>query len=782
MPTVEVDTSAGAERHKMDSTSLTHTVLENITNLDESLYDEPQQLHSESSGFPRTPSPRKQVDADLHPLRSNPVTSSPEEESARESLDLSRRGIHIPTRTSSTRKAFSSKRRFLRSTSTPVQSIRSHSIKTTPRSFSGANSSTDSFVSYETVTPTFSRTTQRLSPQPNLVSSPVTDRLDPLLEDDPSSFDLVPPENRRSHRRETALDALAERLFSKLHLEAIFRDTSSLAPFTSFITNSRPNSIPILLYYLDALKALRAINYANAIAETLEPLDDYEFTQHPPRPTVNAVLEDKARQAFDVLVRDELPAYIAHVFSQVVSDSIQKRVAGQSPAVLQECGEGLAEVFCISDPSREDNPIIFASQEFHRTTQYGASFALGRNCRFLQGPKTSLHSAARLRRAVSEGKDITELLLNYRRDGTPFMNLLTISPLLDSHGQLRYWLGAQVDVSGLVKNATGLDTFEELLKRGHGERAVTYDETKDEFRELSEMFNEAEVETLRKFGSSKHREVLKHGGEEATTSILKHSAMLCDIRRRDGRSPVAPGPPSEGGPYKHYLIIRPTSTHRILFASPSLRPPTPTSNSLPQTPFLDHVGGSTRVRNALAEALMDGTRGVTAKIRWLAWAGDEEGRSMWIHCTPLFGENGAVGCWIVVLVDGDGDDWEGKRRSGLTGLREARVVDGLGSLRADHVRGKGKARGSERDEMAGLPVDGNGVSDAGAGGEDARGRKGKRYSLPLESMSWREDGGGERYRSRPRSLVVGEKVERLATPSSSRMSAKGTSVRSFGLG
>jgi hypothetical protein len=63
------------------------------------------------------------------------------------------------------------------------------------------------------------------------------------------------------------------------------------------------------------------------------------------------------------------------------------------------------------------------------------------------------------------------------------------------------------------------------------------------------------------------------------------------------------------------------------------------------------------VRDSLADALADGTRGVTAKIRWLSSAAadlddrTEEGRPRWIHCTPLLGTSGAVGVWMVVLVD-----------------------------------------------------------------------------------------------------------------------------------
>lgn len=66
---------------------------------------------------------------------------------------------------------------------------------------------------------------------------------------------------------------------------------------------------------------------------------------------------------------------------------------------------------------------------------------------------------------------------------------------------------------------------------------------------------------------------------------------------------------------------------------------------------MSRIGGSARVRDELTQALSDG-RGVTAKVRWISGRhGDEEGRVRWIHCTPLLGSNGAVGVWMIVLVD-----------------------------------------------------------------------------------------------------------------------------------
>lgn len=50
--------------------------------------------------------------------------------------------------------------------------------------------------------------------------------------------------------------------------------------------------------------------------------------------------------------------------------------------------------------------------EFHRTTQYGMDYVLGRNCRFLQGPKTNPNSVRRIREALKAGRHHSELFLN----------------------------------------------------------------------------------------------------------------------------------------------------------------------------------------------------------------------------------------------------------------------------------------------------------------------------------------------------------------------------------
>lgn len=66
---------------------------------------------------------------------------------------------------------------------------------------------------------------------------------------------------------------------------------------------------------------------------------------------------------------------------------------------------------------------------------------------------------------------------------------------------------------------------------------------------------------------------------------------------------------------------------------------------------MEQIGGSPRVRDDLYHALEAGQK-VTAKVQWLSKS-SHNGRSRWIHCTPLLSANGLIGVWMVILVDDD---------------------------------------------------------------------------------------------------------------------------------
>ena len=97
----------------------------------------------------------------------------------------------------------------------------------------------------------------------------------------------------------------------------------------------------------------------------------------------------------------------------------------------------------ITNPGLPDNPMIFVSEEFETQTGYAAEEAIGRNCRFLQGPETNEHAVEAIRQGLKAETRFTIDLLNYRKDGSAFVNRLRIRPIYDSNGRLLFYAGAQ---------------------------------------------------------------------------------------------------------------------------------------------------------------------------------------------------------------------------------------------------------------------------------------------------------------------------------------------------
>ncbi|MGQ7296116.1 SpoIIE family protein phosphatase [Quadrisphaera sp. KR29] len=106
--------------------------------------------------------------------------------------------------------------------------------------------------------------------------------------------------------------------------------------------------------------------------------------------------------------------------------------------------------FTVADAREPDLPLVWVNPAFTAVTGYSFDQAVGRNCRFLQGPGTDPASTRRMREALSTGRSITEVLLNYRADGTAFWNQVAMSPVVDAAGDVTHYVGIQTDVSGRI--------------------------------------------------------------------------------------------------------------------------------------------------------------------------------------------------------------------------------------------------------------------------------------------------------------------------------------------
>lgn len=233
--------------------------------------------------------------------------------------------------------------------------------------------------------------------------------------DDVQNFDLKPPPPNIKVKH---IDHLSEKLFSGDHLRVVLKDPNFFLRFTAFLNRYQPRSAPILVRYLEAQKAMKAVEYANALAETMRPSPG-EHSSPCPAASIDPRFEARSKRSFDTLVNEALPAYVTNSLTKVVTESMVREITGTGMPLMRELVGGLAEVFCLADPSIKDCPIVYASEEFYRTTRYSRDDVLGRNCRFLQGPMTNKTTVARLGAAIKAGQESCETVLNYRRDGSP---------------------------------------------------------------------------------------------------------------------------------------------------------------------------------------------------------------------------------------------------------------------------------------------------------------------------------------------------------------------------
>lgn len=127
----------------------------------------------------------------------------------------------------------------------------------------------------------------------------------------------------------------------------------------------------------------------------------------------------------------------------------------------------------VSDPRLPDNPIVECNAAFMALTGYNRDEIVGRNCRFLRGAGSEPELCEALRVGVRNQQPVMVEILNYKKGGIPFRNAVMVAPIFNAAGELEYFLGSQVEVTGQdaagapSRRAAALARIAGLPKRQH---------------------------------------------------------------------------------------------------------------------------------------------------------------------------------------------------------------------------------------------------------------------------------------------------------------------------
>lgn len=105
----------------------------------------------------------------------------------------------------------------------------------------------------------------------------------------------------------------------------------------------------------------------------------------------------------------------------------------------------------VAEQEGDDNILIYANPAFERLTGYSVDDILYQDCRFLQAGDRDQPGLDAIRQAVREHRPCRQVIRNYRKDGSPFWNELSITPVLNEADQLTYYIGIQKDVTEQVE-------------------------------------------------------------------------------------------------------------------------------------------------------------------------------------------------------------------------------------------------------------------------------------------------------------------------------------------
>nr|AHB37085.1 white collar 1-like protein [Ganoderma lucidum] len=162
-----------------------------------------------------------------------------------------------------------------------------------------------------------------------------------------------------------------------------------------------------------------------------------------------------------------LPIYSSSGFDLI---SLLARVVSRPYPKIYLGPVDLSCSFVVTDTRRFDAPIVYASPSFLKLTGYDEHEVLGRNCRFLQAPGGHIHrgqqrmhtsqdAVAHMRKNLVADKECQTSMINYRKDGSAFINMVSVIPLRggvhnspEEADDVVYHIGFQVDLTEQPKS------------------------------------------------------------------------------------------------------------------------------------------------------------------------------------------------------------------------------------------------------------------------------------------------------------------------------------------
>ncbi|MCJ1228994.1 hypothetical protein MMC12_005658 [Toensbergia leucococca] len=213
----------------------------------------------------------------------------------------------------------------------------------------------------------------------------------------------------------------------------------------NFLIDELTKTMSEIYHTFTAVNAPSQLNLPQIMTKTINR--DIKHTSMTTLPSLELIFADAQKHVEKILATDVYPRFVRHQLTTSAMTALSDNSLKYA---------GLGDCFCLTHPATADNPILYASDGFVKVTGYSRTDIIPRNCRFLQGNYTDKNIVRRLKASIDDSKESVELILNYRKTGEPFWNLLYVAPLFDSKGKLAFFLGGQINCSTTIHNCSDI--------------------------------------------------------------------------------------------------------------------------------------------------------------------------------------------------------------------------------------------------------------------------------------------------------------------------------------
>lgn len=134
---------------------------------------------------------------------------------------------------------------------------------------------------------------------------------------------------------------------------------------------------------------------------------------------------------------------------KAVTDQLkhEKQAAERRLELLERSIRDDYDAIMITTLDLENPEIVYVNRGFTRITGYMPEEVIGKTPRILQGPKTDRAVLEKLKERLQEGQAFFGQAVNYKKDGSEFINQWDIHPLLNDEGEITHWVSYQHDIS-----------------------------------------------------------------------------------------------------------------------------------------------------------------------------------------------------------------------------------------------------------------------------------------------------------------------------------------------